>query len=933
MSQKFIVIRGARTHNLKNIDVDIPRHKLVVMTGLSGSGKSSLAFDTIYAEGQRRYLESLSSYAKQYVDLMDKPDVDSITGLTPTIAIDQKANTATPRSTVGTATEIYDLLRLLYARGGVPHCPQTGEPLTKKSVADIVAQIAALPQPVTILAPIVRNAEITDKKIISKIAKAGFAHIILDGQFYSSQTYALTIPDGLHSLSIVIAQTDVSPKKTIPSVRDKNEKFELQKHVKKALDLSNGFVSVFTLANGKKTEVICSTIWSCAASGFSLPDLEPKHFSFNSPFGACPACHGLGTKLSVVAALLLNDKLSINEGAIRAWPKNNGAYRKHLDELAALAHKHKFSLNTPVQNLSANQRDLILNGNGSFVGIAALLEERYQESDSLAIKSDLEQYMRVNKCPACNGERLKPEYRAVTVAGVKLAGITALTVAEAKTRLSEILKRLTNGDKKIAEPIIKEISVRLEALAQSGLSYVTIDRTVASLSGGEAQRVKLATQLASNLVNVTYILDEPSVGLHPRDIAKLIATLKKLRDLENTVIVVEHDETLMQAADYIIDVGPGAGAFGGLITAKGTPAEVAANPHSLTGQYLAHKKTIPQANGQRQGSGQILTIVGASEHNLQNITVEFPLGTFIALTGVSGSGKSTLMTDILSKALAKKFYRAKEEPGAHKEIRGLEHIDKVITIDQSPIGRTPRSNPATYTGCFTYIRELFSELPEAKIKNFNPSHFSFNIVGGRCEVCSGDGFERIDMQFLSDVYVKCKVCDGTRYQKEILDVCYKEKNIAGVLDMAVVEAKEFFRGEETILQKLNILDEVGLGYIKLGQSATTLSGGEAQRVKLATELSRRDTGRTLYILDEPTTGLHFDDIKRLLSILQKLVDKGNTVLIIEHNLDVIKSVDWVIDLGPEGGDKGGRVVACGTPSEVAKVKESYTGQYLKKILK
>jgi excinuclease ABC subunit A len=926
--QKSIIIRGARTHNLKNVDVDIPRHKLVVMTGLSGSGKSSLAFDTIYAEGQRRYLESLSSYAKQYVDLMDKPDVDSITGLTPTIAIDQKANTATPRSTVGTATEIYDLLRLLYARIGRPHCPHTGEPLTKKSVEDIVAEITARPQPITILAPIVRNAEITDKKIIAKIAKAGFAQVILDGQCYSSQTYALAIPEGPHTLAIVIGQINTATKKA-----EKNEKFELQKLVKKALDLSNGFVSALTLANGKKNEQVYSTIWSCPACGFALEDLEPKHFSFNSPFGACPACHGLGTKLSIMPELLFNGKLSINEGAIRAWPKNNNTYRQYMDDLSALARRHKFSLDTPVQKLTAKQRDLILNGNGTFAGVAVLLEERYQESDSLAIKNELEQYMRVSKCPACNGERLKPEFRAVTVGEAKLADITVLTIAAAKERLSEMLKHLSNGDKKIAEPIVKEIAVRLEALTQSGLSYVTIDRTVVSLSGGEAQRVKLATQLASNLVNVTYILDEPSVGLHPRDIAELVATLKTLRDLENTVIVVEHDEAIMQAADYIIDVGPGAGHLGGLITAQGTPAEVAANPRSLTGQYLAHKKVIPQAKTTRQGNGKKLTIAGAREHNLQNITVEFPLGSFIALTGVSGSGKSSLMTDILSKALAKKFYRAKEEPGAHKEIKGLEHIDKVITIDQSPIGRTPRSNPATYTGCFTHIRELFAGLPEAKIKNLNASHFSFNIVGGRCEVCSGDGFERIDMQFLSDVYVKCKSCNGSRYQKEILDVCYKEKNIADVLDMAVVAAREFFKGEEQILQKLNILDEVGLGYIKLGQSATTLSGGEAQRVKLATELSRRDTGQTLYILDEPTTGLHFDDIKRLLDILNKLVDKGNTVLIIEHNLDVIKSVDHIIDLGPDGGDAGGRVVACGTPAEVARVKESYTGQYLKKILK
>jgi len=932
MQNKFIIIRGARTHNLKNVNLDIPRHKLIVITGLSGSGKSSLTFDTIYAEGQRRYMESLSSYAKQYVDLMDKPDVDSITGLTPTIAIDQKINTATPRSTVGTATEIYDLLRLLFSRIGVPHCPTTGQALAKNNVEDIVKDMLSIKNDLIILAPIVRNKQITDSNIITQIAKAGFCNIMLDGIFYNLQNKAPEISPDNHNLSILIAKGNFFAKNS-----SKNNKIELQKYVKKALDLSNGFVSIIYEENNQSLEKNYSTIWSCPSSGFSMDDLEPKHFSFNSPQGACDVCHGLGTRLNIIPELLLNEKLSINEGAIRAWPKNNGQYKKHLDGLAIVAKNHKFSLNTPIKDLTFAQVNIILNGDKNFVGIINILEERYSSTDSTSIKSELEQYMKISKCPACMGKRLRPQYSLVTVGEAKISDITELMVENAYQKIDAMKKNLSNGDRHVAEPIMREIKKRLTALQQAGLSYITIDRTMNSLSGGEAQRVKLATQLTSNLINVTYVLDEPSVGLHPKDIAKLIDTLKKLRDLENTVIVVEHDETVMREADYIIDIGPGAGNLGGLVTAQGTPSEIEKQSASLTGQYLSKQKIIPKTMNYRQGNGRVLSIQGATEHNLQNIDINFPLGKFIALTGVSGSGKSTLMTDILSKALAKKFYRAKIEPGAHKKITGLEHIDKVITIDQSPIGRTPRSNPATYTGAFTYIRELFSELPEAKIKNLNPSHFSFNIVGGRCEICSGDGYTKIDMQFLSDVYVKCKACNGKRYQKEILEVYYtpnnnEAKNITDVLEMTVLEAKTFFKGHDNIIQKLNILDEVGLGYIKLGQSATTLSGGEAQRVKLATELSRRDTGKTLYILDEPTTGLHFDDIKKLLDILNKLADKGNTVLIIEHNLDIIKSVDHIIDMGPEGGDKGGRIIAQGTPTEVAKVKNSYTGQYLKTVL-
>ncbi len=925
--QKSIIIKGARTHNLKNIDIEIPRHKFVVITGLSGSGKSSLAFDTIYAEGQRRYMESLSSYAKQYVDLMDKPDVDSITGLTPTIAINQKTNVNNPRSTVGTATEIYDLLRLIFSRIGTPHCPDTNKAMTKQTIEDIVKAVSKNKGTISVLSLIFRKQIISDKKILQRLSKAGFTHVRFDGVVLNLREKDLNIDEKLHTLEIIIAHDNFS-----------NDKFELQKNIKKAIDLSNGLV---TILNGK-TEQTYSTIWTCLESGYTLDDLEPKFFSFNSPQGACPACKGLGTSLHIVPTSLFNEKLSISEGAVRPWPRNNGQYNKYLEELNEIAKKNKFSIDIPIKNLNKKQINIILYGKNSFTGIISILEKRWQETDSTSIKQDVEQYMRSSVCFKCNGHRLRPEFLAVKIADINITDVSSLTIESAIKSVETCSKKLSNGKKRVAEPILKEIALRLKALDQAGLSYVTIDRAMNTLSGGEAQRVKLATQLSSNLINVTYVLDEPSIGLHPKDIKKLLTTLKNLRDLENTVIVVEHDEATMSAADYIIDIGPGAGSYGGLVVAQGTPEKIKKDPKSLTGQYLTNKKSITSPSKYRKGNGKKLKIINASENNLKNITVEFPLGKFIALTGVSGSGKSTLMTDILAKALNKRYYRAKSDPGEHKKIEGLENIDKVITIDQSPIGRTPRSNPATYTTAFSYIRDLYAGLPESKLKNLNPSHFSFNVVGGRCEVCAGDGYTKIDMQFLSDVYVKCRACNGRRYQKDILDIYYRDKNIADILDMAVVEATEFFRqptlssiktgNHEAILQKLNTLNEVGLGYIKLGQSATTLSGGEAQRVKLATELSRRETGRTLYILDEPTTGLHFDDIKRLLNILQKLVDKGNTVLIIEHNLDVIKSVDHLIDLGPEGGDKGGEVVATGTPKEVAEIKRSFTGQYLKGVL-
>ncbi|MFA5317939.1 MAG: excinuclease ABC subunit UvrA [Patescibacteria group bacterium] len=927
MTNKVISIKGARTNNLKNIDVEIPRHKLVVITGLSGSGKSSLAFDTIYAEGQRRYMESLSSYAKQYVDLMDKPDVDQITGLTPTIAINQKNNINNPRSTVGTATEIYDLLRLVFARIGIPHCPQTKKAMAKQTVEDIVREISKNKETIALLSPLFREKIIDDKKIIQRLSKAGFTHVRLDGAVLNLNGEEIKISDKPHTLEIIIAHGNFS-----------NDKFELQKHVKKGLDLSNGLITVLA----GKNEKTYSTIWTCLESGYTLDDLEPKHFSFNSPHGACPTCKGLGDNLHLDPRCLFNEKLSISEGAIRPWPKNNGQYNEHLGQLDEVARKNKFSINTPIKNLNEQQMNIVLRGKENFPGIITILEERWQKTDSSSIKQDIEQYMKTDICSECGGKRLRPEFLAVKINDINISDISGLTIDSAIEKVETCAEKLNNGHKKVAEPIFKEISLRLKSLEQAGLGYITIDRAMNTLSGGEAQRVKLATQLSSNLINVTYILDEPSIGMHSKDLEKLLATLRNLRDLENTVIVVEHDEATMSAADYIIDIGPGAGSYGGLVVSAGTPEEIKRDPKSLTGQYITGRKKIAKPEKYREGNGKKLKIIGASQNNLKNINIEFPLGKFIALTGVSGSGKSTLMTDILSRALNKKYYRAKEEPGRHKKIEGLENIDKVITIDQSPIGRTPRSNPATYTTAFSYIRDLYAGLPESKLKNLNPSHFSFNVVGGRCEACSGDGYTKIDMQFLSDVYVKCKSCGGRRYQKDILDIYYKDKNIADILDMTVLEAIEFFRaininslgngGHEAILQKLKTLDEVGLGYIRLGQSATTLSGGEAQRVKLAAELSRRETGRTLYILDEPTTGLHFEDIKKLLNILQKLVDKGNTVLIIEHNMDVIKSVDHIIDLGPEGGGRGGYVVAEGTPKEVAKIKNSYTGQYLKKVL-
>ncbi|MFH1822111.1 MAG: excinuclease ABC subunit UvrA [Patescibacteria group bacterium] len=978
-NHNLIKIRGARVHNLKNVSVDIPRNQFVVITGLSGSGKSSLAFDTLYAEGQRRYVESLSAYARQFIGLMDKPDVDLIEGLSPAISIDQKSTSHNPRSTVGTITEIYDYLRLLFARIGIPHCPECGKKVKQHSIDEIIDKILKdyLNKNLIILAPIVKDKKGEHKNILDRIEKAGFSRVRFDGLIYSLEEVADMKVDKQkkHKVEIVIDQ--------LTAAKNKEDLARLTEAVEKALDLANGLVTIAPslpaslpllksreggakkkttplsrkgrAGEGVRGEITYSQLFACPDCGISLPELEPRNFSFNSPHGACPDCAGLGTKLEIDSELILNQNLTIAQGAIKPWSHNTAGGQTWLMRiLGTVANKHGFDLNTPIKNLSNEQLEIVLYGTGEknyeveyesdrfsgeltteFEGVITNLERRYKQTESDYIRREIEQYMRVLVCPTCQGKRLKPEMLAVKINGLSIQEITIKTIDKAKSFACELMngKTLSNREKKIANQIIKEICARLDFLTNVGLDYLTLDRAAITLSGGEAQRIRLATQIGSALVGVLYILDEPSIGLHQKDNNKLINTLKKLRDLGNTVIVVEHDETTMLAADYLIDVGPGAGEHGGQIVFAGTPAQIKKSAKSLTGQYLTGRKFIPLPSKYRPGNGKILKVNGAAEHNLKNIDVEFPLGLFIAITGVSGSGKSTLMTDILARALSKYFYRAKQEPGIHKEITGLEYIDKVIDINQSPIGRTPRSNPATYTGAFTPIRDLFASLPEAKIRGYKAGRFSFNVIGGRCEACSGDGMVKIEMQFLPDVYVECEVCHGQRYNKEALEIYYKEKNISDVLNMTVEEAMNFFKNIPAIHTKLATLYEVGLGYIKLGQSATTLSGGEAQRVKLATELSRRATGRTLYILDEPTTGLHFDDINRLLQVLNQLVEKGNTVLIIEHNLDVIKSVDWIIDLGPDGGDKGGEIVAVGTPKQIADNKKSYTGQYLKKVLK
>ncbi len=945
--EEKIIIRGARVHNLKNIDVDLPRNKLVVITGLSGSGKSSLAFDTIYAEGQRRYVESLSAYARQFLGLMDKPDVDQIDGLSPAISIDQKSTSHNPRSTVGTVTEIYDYLRLLFARIGKPHCPVCGDEISLQTKEQIAERTRALPAgtQIMILAPLIKDQKGEHKQVIAQARKAGYVRIRFDNVVYSIEEAEDLRVDKQkkHTVEVVVDRLTVD---------DKLERERLLESLESALELGDGLVIVQRLDTNK--DILFSQHLSCPKDGTNLPPIEPRNFSFNSPHGACPECTGLGTKLEIDPKLVIpNPRLSIAEGAIRPWAKTVANQTWYMRMASQAAEAHDFSINTPVEKLTKKQLNIVLYGTGdkqykldyasdrfsgdittSFEGVIPNLMRRYHETESDYIRAEIEKYMRVLLCPTCKGKRLKPEALVVTIANKNISDITAFTIEEARLFFKSLDQKnaLTDRERTIARQILKEIVARLTFLHDVGLDYMTVDRSASTLAGGEAQRIRLATQIGSSLVGVVYILDEPSIGLHQRDNEKLIATLKALRDLGNTVIVVEHDEGTTLAADHVLDIGPGAGEHGGQVVAEGTPQQIMKNSKSLTGKYLSGKLSIDAPTKYRTGNGKFLTIRGAQEFNLKNIDVAIPLGKFVCMTGVSGSGKSTLMIDILAKALAQHLYNAKDAPGKHKKIEGTEHLDKVIHIDQSPIGRTPRSNPATYTGVFTYIRDLFTQLPEAKMRGYGPGRFSFNVVGGRCEACQGEGLVRIEMHFLPDVYVECEECKGKRYSQQVLEIHYKTKDIADVLEMTVEEAMHFFEHLPHIKNKLKTLYEVGLGYIHLGQSATTLSGGEAQRVKLATELSRRATGKTLYILDEPTTGLHFDDVKRLLNVLQQLVDKGNTVLVIEHNLDVIKSADWIVDLGPEGGNKGGQIVAQGTPRDVAHVKKSYTGQFIKQAL-
>jgi len=952
MSQEFISVRGARVHNLKNVSVDIPKNKLVVVTGLSGSGKSSLAFDTIYAEGQRRYMESLSSYARQFLELQDKPDVDEILGLSPTIAIDQKSSSHNPRSTVGTVTEIYDFLRVLFARAGVPHCPKCGDPVKEQTLDQIVARVAEFSSGSAItllLAPVVQGQKGEHKSVLVAAQNAGFSRVRFDGLLMDLDEAVAMKKDKKkdHDVEIVVAE--------IPGSKEQDAK--IRDRVKKALDYGNGLLVALNDDNGDETSF--SQSFSCGRCGTTLPRPEPRLFSFNSPFGACPECTGLGIKLVLEPELVIpNKRLTFAEGAVRPWTRIAGNQTSYLRLLETVGKKQKFSVNVPVEKIPKDKLDIVLFGTGEttyafdgqdvvFPGVLAQLEAKYRETDSEYVRHELEGYMRTMVCPTCEGNRLRPEVLAVRIGEKNISDVVNMSIEDTlaffkpyvvqggqKSKVkSQNFGDLSVEARLVVERVAKEVVSRLTHLMDVGVGYLTLDRAAMTLSGGEAQRVRLASQLGSSLSGVIYILDEPSIGLHPRDNDRLIETMKRLRDVGNSVIVVEHDQAVIEAADYVFDVGPGAGEYGGEIVAEGTPKEIVKDKDSLTGAYLSGKKEISLPRSYRKGNGKKLTIVGASAFNLKNLDADIPLGKLVCVTGVSGSGKSTLILDILGKALSRHFYRAKPYPGAHKAIKGLEHIDKVVAIDQSPIGRTPRSNPATYTGVFTAVRDLFTNVPEAKMRGFDAGKFSFNVKGGgRCEPCAGEGVRRIEMQFMPDVYVECPECHGTRYVAEVLEIHYKDRNISEILNMTVEEARRFFADQPMIFDKLNILHEVGLGYIRLGQSATTLSGGEAQRVKLATELSRRATGKTLYILDEPTTGLHFEDIKRLLGVLQMLVDKGNSVLVIEHNLDVIKTADWVIDMGPEGGMKGGLIVAEGTPKDIAKVKASMTGQYLKKML-
>jgi len=945
MQNDFIKIKGARVHNLKNIDLDLPKNKLIVITGLSGSGKSSLAFDTLYAEGQRRYVESLSAYARQFLGVMDKPDVDKIEGISPAISIDQRKSTHNPRSTVGTITEIYDYLRLLYARIGKPHCPKCGKLISRQTIDQIVAQVIKLPKKagssvglrpreLTIMGPVIRDKKGEHHGVLEEIQRGGFVRVRVDGTIFPVEEALAKQLDKQkkHSIEVVVDRL----------ILDKDlDRSRLVDSLETALRLGKGIVIVGQ-NNDPEEDIIFSEHFACETCGISMPELEPRLFSFNNPQGACSECTGLGEKLEVDPELVIpNKRLTLAEGAIWPWSRashkvgRQGYYYSIMSNLAA---KYNFSLDEEVKDLPQKVVDVILYGEGEFEGVIPNLERRYHETDSDWTRQEIEQYMIVKICPKCQGKRLKPEVLAVTVNDLSIDKAVDMPIGKAKDFFKNLAEKLPVHELKVSAPILKEIVDRSQFLNDVGLAYLTLARKAGTLAGGEEQRIRLATQIGSKLSGVLYILDEPSIGLHARDQHKLIDTLVRLKELGNTVVVVEHDPQTMQASDWIVDIGPGAGKHGGKVVFEGTYKEIL-KANTLTGEYLSGRKKVfdgkakkhPAIRRGAQSSQKYLTIVGASEHNLKNIDVQIPLGEFVCVTGVSGSGKSTLVNDILAKALLKKFYRAKDEPGAHKEILGIENVNKVVLVNQSPIGRTPRSNPATYTGAFAYIRDIFTKTKEARVRGYSAGRFSFNVKGGRCEACEGQGQKKVEMYFLPDIYVECEECHGKRYSKEVLEVTYKDKNIAEVLEMTVEEAMEFFKNIPGLYEKMKTLKEVGLSYVALGQSATSLSGGEAQRIKLATELSRKGTGRTLYILDEPTTGLHFDDVRKLISVLSGLVEKGNTVLVIEHNLSVIASAEHIIDMGLEGGEGGGRVIAEGTPEDISKSKKSHTAKYLKEV--
>ena len=963
MSKNVIRVVGAREHNLKNITVEIPRDKFVVITGLSGSGKSSLAFDTIFAEGQRRYVESLSAYARQFIGQMDKPDVDYIDGLSPAVSIDQKSTSHNPRSTVGTVTEIYDYLRLLFARVGIPHCPICGREVVKQSAQEIVDAIESLPKGtrVIILAPVIRGRKGTYQAVFEEIRKAGFVRARVDGQVHNLDEEIQLDRYKQHNIDAVVDRLVIDSEAA--DAEKKSSRTRLTDSVETALKFGDGYVTVQVLAGkggGEDRDLFYSENLSCPEHGISLPEIEPRTFSFNTPHGACPDCQGLGSKLEIDPDRVIDPEKALSDGALIAmeWSnvrdENNPGYYWQMME--AMSHHFKIDMNKPFKDLPENHQNMIFRGTGgekvrvhyhnrdgrsaifdaAFEGVLGNLERRYRETQSEYIRSKISEYMTDRPCPTCQGKRLRPEALAVTVDDTNILEITEWPVNRSldwAIRLAGVKTPLTKRDRTIADRILKEITSRLGFLVDVGLDYLTLQRSAGSLSGGEAQRIRLATQVGSRLVGVLYVLDEPSIGLHPRDNDRLLNTLKGLRDLGNTVLVVEHDDETIRTADWIIDLGPAAGVHGGEIIAQGTPKQILSHPKSLTGAYLSGRKQVPVPKGRRKGSGKHLTIVGATANNLKKITVNIPLGKLVCITGVSGSGKSTLMTEIVYNALAAKLHGAHTQSGAHERIEGIEHLDKIIEIDQSPIGRTPRSNPGTYTGLFDEIRKLYAELPESKIRGYKPGRFSFNVHGGRCEACQGQGMLRIEMQFLPDIYVPCDVCHGSRFNRETLQVHFKGKSIADILDTNVEEGVELFSAFPAMVSKLKLLEEVGLGYVKIGQPGTTLSGGEAQRVKLAKELSRRATGRTLYVLDEPSVGLHAADVHKLIEVLQRLVDAGNSVLIIEHNLDIIKIADWIIDLGPDGGDRGGELVAEGTPEQICQIKKSYTGDFLKTHLK